>query len=125
MSSSSTSHTLEFDAFWEWLVLHPNCILRAGTFQAVLYDDEDLHWQFAAEESALYVQIIRGKRLMGELMIEPEPISYVQLQESDREGEWIFELITENHHERYPAYFFVLSHGYDEVDEVPGGRAVH
>ena len=31
--------TLPFEKFWNWLVTHPNCILRAGTPEAVLYDD--------------------------------------------------------------------------------------
>lgn len=120
----NVTHTLEFRPFWDWLIHHPNCILRAGTFSTVLYDDDDLHWQFVAEETALYVQILKGKRLTGEIMVEPDPISYVQVQESDRDGEWIFELITEDHKERYPAYFFVLTHGFED-DEESGGRAVH
>ena len=121
----STAHTLDFDAFWSWLLVHPNCVLRAGTFQAVLYDDDDLHWQFSAEDAALYVQVVHGKRLMGELMIEPDPISYVQVQEGDREGEWIFELITETDQERFAPYFFVMSHGFEDEDDPETGRAVH
>ena len=41
--------TLPFDTFWNWLMLHPNCILRAGTADAVIFDDDDLHWHFAQE----------------------------------------------------------------------------
>ena len=45
---------------------HPNCIVRAGTPEAIMYDDEDLHWHFAVEgTSTLLVQVLRGKRLMG------------------------------------------------------------
>src|ERR671935_111677 len=29
--------TLSFGAFWTWLQAHPNCILRAGTPEVVLY----------------------------------------------------------------------------------------
>ncbi len=121
---NSIVHTLELEPFWAWLTMHPNCVLRAGTLQAVLYDDDDLHWQFAAEDNALYAQVVRGKRLMGEIMLEPDVVSYVQVQEGDREGEWIFELMAENASDRYAAYFFVLTHGFDEEEPV-GGRAVH
>jgi len=35
--------TLSFQAFWTWLQAHPNCILRAGTPEVVLYDDDLLY----------------------------------------------------------------------------------
>ena len=118
--------TLSFEIFWEWLVLHPNCVLRAGTPQSVLYDDEDLHWHFATEGSeTLLVQIIRGKRLMGELLVQPERVAYVQAFEGEQEGEHVFELVCETEKERLAAYFFVLAHGFDEEDFPPTGRAVH
>ncbi|MEM1249673.1 MAG: hypothetical protein AAGK22_25080 [Acidobacteriota bacterium] len=122
---NTIAHTLEFETFWDWLLLHPNCILRAGTLTAILCDDDDLHWQFSTEDEAYYVQAIRGKRLIGEIMIEPDPVSYVQVQESDRQGEWIFELIAENQNERYPAYFFVMTHGLDDDEEPQGRAAIH
>src|SRR5688572_20766522 len=57
------SPTLAFDEFWRWLILHPNCIVRAGTADCVLYDDDDLHWHFASEAAEIYLcQLIRGKR---------------------------------------------------------------
>ena len=39
--------TLSFDEFWEWLMGHPNCILRAGTPGTILFDDEDFYWHLA------------------------------------------------------------------------------
>lgn len=121
----SDSPTLTFDAFWNWLLGHPNCILRAGAPDCILYDDEDLHWHFAAEgPDSLVVQLIRGKRLSGELFIQPEAVSYVQGYAGEQEGEFVFELISESERERFSAYFFVLSHAYDAPDG-PSGRAVH
>jgi len=71
--------TLSFEPFWGWLTGHPNCILRAGTPDAVLYDDEDLHWHFGSEgDATVSVQVLRGKRLLGEILVEPEQVSYVQ-----------------------------------------------
>ena len=109
--------TLPFETFWNWLVTHPNCILRAGTPETVLYDDEDLHWHFAAEGGgALVVQVLRGKRFVGELLVDPEPVSYVQALPGEREDEHPFELIAESESDRVVAYFFVLVHGYEDQE---------
>lgn len=114
--------TLDFDAFWNWLVTHPNCVLRAGTPEAVLYDDEEYHWHFAMEGSeTLLVQVLRGKRLVGELLLAPEQIAYVQGTPGDQEGEYVFELISENETDRASLYFFILAHGYDD-EQLPRGR---
>ena len=116
---------MSFDAFWSWLALHPNCILRAGTPYGVVYDDDDFHWHFASEGQNLLVQVLRGKRLVGELLVDPEPITYVQGAEGDREGEYVFELIVENESEALSAYFFVMTHGFEAEEESDGGRAIH
>ena len=39
--------TLPFEKFWMWLQAHANCILRAGTPEALLSDPEDYHWHLA------------------------------------------------------------------------------
>lgn len=115
--------TLPFETFWNWLIRHPNCILRAGTQDALLFDDDDLHWHFAADGPALFIQLIRGKRIMAELAIDPERVTYVQGFSEERENEFAFELISEGETERTAAYFFVLSHGY-EPDEIPAGHGL-
>lgn len=117
--------TLSFDTFWSWLLRHPNCILRAGTADAVLFDDEDLHWHFAADGPLLYAQVIRGKRLMGELVLDSEAVAYVQSLGEEPAGEWAFELVSEDATERRAAYFFVLSHGYEDSEPADTERAVH
>lgn len=112
--------TLPFETFWSWLVTHPNCVLRAGTPEAILYDDQDLHWHFAAEnDQTLLVQVIRGKRLMGELLLEPEHVAYVEGAAGEREDEYVFELVTETESDRVASYFFVLTHGYDGEQTEP------
>lgn len=117
------SPTLEIDDFWSWLVVHPNCILRAGTASTVLYDDEDLHWQLSSDDPETYlVQVIRGKRLAGEILIAREPIAYVQSSEGEQEDEFVFELIVENESEHASAYFFVIAHGYEVDDSETSGR---
>ncbi len=116
--------TLSFQVFWDWIVLHPNCILRAGTPEAVIYDEQDLHWHFGTENSdTLIVQVIRGKRLMGELLVQPEQVTYVQGFAGEHEDEHIFELVSETEKQRLACYFFVLSHGFD--DDGTGEGRVH
>ena len=120
------SPTLAFNEFWRWLVLHPNCIVRAGTPESVLYDDDDLHWHFSNEgPDAFLCQLIRGKRLLGELVLHPETVSYVQGYRGDHEDEFVFEMIAEGEVDRAAVYFFVLSHAYDGPDTPATGRAVH
>lgn len=115
--------TLPFEQFWGWLVTHPNCILRAGTPESVLYDDEDLHWHFATEAgTTLLIQVVRGKRLTGELLVEPEQVSYVQGYTGDREGEYVFECVLDNESEQVVAYFFVLTHGFETEEDFTPAR---
>ncbi len=124
-TTKSIPTTLPFDRFWAWLQVHPNCILRAGTPEAVLFDDEDLHWHFGTEEGSLLVQLIRGKRIEGELMVQPTEVAYVQAQPGETDGEFLFELVSEAENVRLSAYFFVLSHGYDEEEPITPGRWTH
>ncbi len=111
--------TLPFETFWNWVVNHPNCILRAGTPQVVFYDDEDFHWLFAAEGPViLVVQILLGKRLIGEMLFDPEQITYVQGVQGQREGEHVFELVSETERDHVAAYYFVLAHGYEDESDI-------
>ena len=118
-------NVIPFEKFWTWLQGHPNCILSAGTSDAVLFDDDDFHWHFASdEEGGLLVQVIRGKQIVGEIMILPRDIAYVQ-SESKAEEEHVFECIVETESEQAVAYYFTLSHEYS-AEEVPKpGRFVH
>src|SRR5881409_2141736 len=127
-SDKSMEHaaaTLAFDAFWTWVQAHPNCIIRAGTPESVLYDDDDLHWHFTAEApDAFLVQLQRGKKLVGEIVVVPADVAYVQ-GSSGEDDEYVFELISETQADRVAAYHFVLSHGHDAHERSSPGRAVH
>ena len=113
-----------FEVFWRWLVNHPNCILRAGTPEVAIFDDEDLHWHFAQDEKegVFLVQVVRGKRPVAELLLEPEQVSYVQQTTGDTEEEFVFELISETEKDRFAAYFFVLSHGFVPHEDASRAR---
>ena len=43
--------TLSFEDFWQWLLEHHNCILRAGTPETILYDEEEFHWNLTGNEA--------------------------------------------------------------------------
>jgi hypothetical protein len=110
--------TLPFETFWNWLVSHPNCILRAGCREAVIYDDEDYYWHFAQDSHESWlVQVVRGKRLVGELLIPKDRVAYVQGVVGDQEHEFVFELISGDDHDQGSVYFFVMSHGYESTEE--------
>src|SRR6186713_2537787 len=110
-TQTSVAFTLPFSKFWTWVQSHPNCILRAGTPEAVLFDDDDLHWHFSREDDGtLIVQLMRGKKLYGELAVTPGDVTYVQAEPGDG---------------GVAAYHFVLSHGYDEEESSEGRRFTH
>lgn len=107
--------TLDLTEFWAWLVVHPNCILRAGTPETIVYDDPDIHWSFGAEENeTLVVQAVRGKRPFGEILVSPEQVSWVHGFAGEVDNEYVFELMADSDTEPFAAYFFVMTHGLDE-----------
>ncbi len=113
--------TLPFSEFWSWLMSHPNCIIRGGTRDTVLYDDEDLHWHFAQEpDGTLLVQVLRGKRMVGELYVDPDRVAYAQAAPPEEPEEYTFELVSKQDNGQV-VFFFVLAHAYD-VEEEPSGR---
>jgi len=118
--------TLSFETFWNWIQTHPNCILRAGTPDVIVYDDDELHWHFTAEGGdTLVVQLLRGKDLVAEILMVQAEVAYVQGVAGEEEDEYVFELISETEDDRVAAYHFVLSHGYDAQERPASGRAVH
>ncbi|MBP6633997.1 MAG: hypothetical protein KBG28_20955 [Kofleriaceae bacterium] len=113
-SLTALATTIQFDKFWTWLQGHQNCILRAGTPEAILVDHDDFHWTLAVEDGTTFVvQLARAKDLVGELIVFPAEIAYVQVEPTEHEGEWLFECVSENADAREVAYHFVLAHEYD------------
>ncbi len=109
-----TGQTMPLDRFWKWLKDHHNCIVRAGSADTALYDDEDLHWHLSEDpDRNLVVQLGQGKSLHAEMVIEPAPILFVQAIPEGTEGQFMFELVA-GESEAYSAYYFVLAHGYED-----------
>lgn len=112
--------TLDFEDFWAWIQLHPNCVLRAGTPEVMLFDDEDYHWHFGeVEDALLVVQLIRGKRMIGEVALRASHIGYVNVVRDPDEDAWVFELM--GAHDDGWLYAFSMTHPY-EVVETGGPR---
>ncbi|MBB5209929.1 hypothetical protein [Microbulbifer hydrolyticus] len=111
-----TTDTLALQEFWPWLADHCNCILRAGTPDSILYDDDDFHWRFTQEDArTLLVQLVRGKRLIGEVFVEPEMVSSVRMTPGEKD-EVIFDLMAEADGQEQVLYYFVMAHGFDESE---------
>jgi hypothetical protein len=103
--------TLPFERFWKWLKHHPNCILRAGTHDVWLYDleeDPDRHPS---------VQLVRGKQILAEIVLEVREVVFVQATpEAEEEGErhFLFEVVGGDKAEPYAVYHFLVAHGFEE-----------
>ena len=70
----------------------------------------------------LLVQVLRGKRLVGELLLDPEQVAFVQGVPPEREEEHVFELISETDSERIAIFFFVLVHGFEDESSATQAR---
>ena len=112
-------NTLTFDEFWEWVQGHFNCILRAGTHDMAVFDDDSVHWRFSQfEGDSCLVQVARGKIAVAEFVLHPSRVSYVQVSELGPE-EYLYELVYDEDDSREIAYFFVLTHDFDEDESQP------
>ena len=113
-SSSKTAAPLTFEAFWRWLQDHRNCLLRVGSADVVLMDNELLHWDFFEEDDgSTVVQAILGKSLVGEVIIERSDILFVQASpdlEQPASQAWNFECIGGSREENYPLFSFLMTH---------------
>jgi len=108
-------YTLSLETFWSWIVLHPNCILRAGTPETIIYDDDDLHWYLGPEsQDTLLVQVLRGKRPIAEIFVDTKQVAHVQALPGENQGEHLFELVSTSGGEPFSPWFFVMTHGYEE-----------
>ncbi len=118
-----TGATITFDRFWRWLKRHPHCILRAGTSDSFLFDQDDLHWYLDEDEDRVpTVQLLRGKALIGEIAIDTRDILFVQAMpdpNASEDGQHVFEAVGGGD-EPYPLYHFLVAHGFE--DEGAGHR---
>jgi hypothetical protein len=122
---ASVALTLQFDKFWNWLQAHANCILRAGTPDALIFDHDEYHWHLATEEEfTILVQLVRGKELVGEIVVLASEIAYVNCVPGEGD-EFVFECVVETPGGREVAYHFVMTHEYDEEEQPTARRWTH
>ena len=118
-----TGTTIQFDRFWRWLKQHPNCVLRAGTLDTFLYDQESYHWHLEEDaERNPVVQVVWGKLLVGEMILDVRDVLFVQAipdPEGSEPGQFLFELIGGSKEEPYAVYHFLLAHGFEEEASHP------
>jgi hypothetical protein len=119
-----TGATLPFERFWRWLKQHSNCIVRAGTADAQLHDQEAFHWHLEEDsERNPLVQLIWGKLMVGEMALDVRDVLFVQATpdaEGGEPGQFLFELVGGSREEPYAVYHFLLAHGLEEEGERPG-----
>jgi hypothetical protein len=90
--------TIPFDRFWRWLKQHPNCILRAGTHD-------------------VWLQLVRGKQLLAEIVLDVREALFVQATSEEGEGSernFLFEVVGGGKEEPYAVYHFLVAHGFEE-----------
>lgn len=125
-----TGSTLKFDRFWKWLREHPNCILRAGTEEIWLFDQEDLHWHLEEDASRNpVVQLIQGKRVLAEMVMDVREVMFVQAtpegEPTAHEQPTLFELVSDAGEERFGAYHFLVAHGFDQEGQAHAAGLKH
>lgn len=110
--------TLTYRAFVEWLQEHTNCILAAAWGEATIFDHADLHWELYEEEDRrLVVQSVKGKALIGELVIEGREVHDVTLApdpEALQQGHFLAELHADAARSAVLGHF-VMSHGMEQA----------
>ncbi len=104
---------LSFDQFWSWLQRHPNCIIRVGGPDAIVYDHDDHHWGFGLDnDGSVFVQMMRGKRAVAEVFIDPREITFVTVEKGENE-EFLFQL---RDAAEKALFYFAMSHDFDEAE---------
>ncbi len=119
-----TGTTIAFDRFWLWLRHHANCIVRAGTVDTFLHDQEAFHWHLDEDpERNPVVQLIWGKLLVGEMILDVRDVLYVEAtpEEGGEPDQFLFELVGGSKEEPYAVYHFLVAHGFEEEDGHPAG----
>jgi hypothetical protein len=121
--SVESGTTLPFDRFWRWLKHHANCIVRAGTPDTWLLDQEAFHWHLEEDEQRNpVVQLVWGKHTVGEMVLDAREVLFVQAtpDPDGTEGHFLFELVG-GPGEPGAVYHFLLAHGLEgEEPEKPG-----
>lgn len=119
-----TGTTLPFDRFWRWLKQHVNCIVRAGTVDTYLHDQEAFHWHLDEDaDRNPVVQLVWGKLTVAEMALDLRDVLYVEATpaEDGEAGQFLFELVGGSKEEPFAVYHFLMAHGFEEEVTHQGG----
>ncbi len=117
-----TGTTLPFDRFWRWLKHHASCIVRAGSVDTYLHDQEAFHWHLEEDgERNPVVQLVWGKLLVAEMVLDVRDVLYVEAtpDEGGEPGHFVFDVVAGSQGEPHAAYHFLMAHAFEEE----GGHA--
>ena len=118
-TETETGATLPFERFWDWVLDHTNCLLSVGTEESWLYDAEALHWVLFSEDSGTpVVQLILGKRLVGEMVLDTTDVQHVQVTpdpENVDRGAFLFKVVGGPKSAPRVRYTFQLAHGLENL----------
>lgn len=110
---------LPFERFWDWILDHTNCLLSVGTEESWLYDAEALHWVLFSEDGGTpVVQLILGKRLVGEMVLDTTDLMHVQVTpdpENVEQGYFLFKVLGGTKSAPRVRYTFQLTHGLEKT----------
>lgn len=116
---TETGATLPFERFWDWVQDHTNCLLSVGTEESWLYDNDSLHWVlFSEDNGSPVVQLILGKRLVGEMVLDTTDLMHVQVMadpENTEEGYFLFKVLGGARSAPRVRYTFQLTHGLEKL----------
>jgi hypothetical protein len=109
-------NALTMDSFWKWLKEHANCVIQASTAEAHLYDQDDVHWHIAEElDRTLVVQLIRGKQMIAEIVMDPRDVLYIQsTADTARPERFVFEMVAGSKDETFVLCSFLMAHGFED-----------
>ncbi len=108
---------MPFEQFFKWLLGHRNCLTRIEAGPVTLADNELLHWDMFDEGEASVIQLIQGKTLVAEIMIERGEVQFVQASpdlEEPNSGQWVFECIGGTPEQTFPMFAFIMTHGIEQ-----------
>lgn len=128
---ASSIVSLSFDEFWGWLVGHLNCIVRAGSREAMFFDHQDFHWHVMMMEEPdvpgglLHIlQLRRGKELVGDLTILSGEIGMIQCYPGPND-EYVCEALAKSGLDEPALYQFVMEHPIEEHEVTSEARWTH
>ncbi len=125
MNISTDTAAMSLEQFWSWASMHYNCIIRAGNESCLAFDQPYIHWHLAREEGMLFVQLLRGKDLILEFVIDPTMVLYVEATPQTEDEQVLFDLVGNIQGEPLSIFHFLMAHGYEDEEGTSARKWTH